>query len=58
MRRERPAIVLVMAILQIVFGSIGLLANLCNGGIQLAGGPRCSSRPAPRRRPSRPTWRR
>ncbi|HKI37945.1 MAG TPA: hypothetical protein VKA46_39185 [Gemmataceae bacterium] len=37
-RPNRPAIVLVMAILQIIFGSLGLLGNLCTGGIQLAGG--------------------
>jgi hypothetical protein len=38
MRRERPGSVLVMAILQIVFGVIALLLNICGGGFQLAGG--------------------
>jgi hypothetical protein len=30
--------VLVVAVLQICFGSLALLGNLCNGGLQLAGG--------------------
>jgi hypothetical protein len=37
-RPERPSAVLVVAILQICFGSLGLLGNLCCGGLQLAGG--------------------
>src|SRR4051794_11643492 len=36
--RNRPTSVLVLAILQIIFGSLGLLGSLCGVGMQLAGG--------------------
>ncbi len=35
---DRPSVVLVVAILQICFGSLGLVGSLCGGAIQLAGG--------------------
>ncbi len=38
MIRHRPAGVLVMAILLLIFGSLGLLGSLCGGAITLAGG--------------------
>jgi hypothetical protein len=37
-QRYRPSSVLVVAILQIVFGALALLLNVCGGGFQLAGG--------------------
>jgi hypothetical protein len=45
-RPERPSAVLVVAILQICFGSLGLLGSLCGGGAQLAGGSQVFTPPA------------
>jgi hypothetical protein len=44
-RPERPSAVLVVAILQICFGSLALLGSLCGGGLQLAGGARMFAPP-------------
>jgi hypothetical protein len=44
-RPERPSAVLVVAILQICFGSLGLLGSLCGGGMQLAGGAKMFAPP-------------
>jgi hypothetical protein len=38
MKRERPASVLVLAILQIVFGSLCFMLTTCGGVVQFAGG--------------------
>jgi hypothetical protein len=43
---ERPSSVLVVAILQIGFGSLVLLSNLCAGAIQLGGGAKMFAPPA------------
>jgi hypothetical protein len=45
-RPERPGAVLVVAILQICFGSLGLCGSLCGGGAQLAGGAKVFTPPA------------
>ncbi len=42
---ERPSSVLVIAILQICFGSLGLLFNLCGGAMQAAGGAKMFAPP-------------
>jgi hypothetical protein len=44
-RPERPSSVLVVAILQIAFGSLGLLFSLCGGAMQLAGGAKVFAPP-------------
>jgi hypothetical protein len=53
-RPNRPAIVVVMAIMQIVFGSLGLLRGLCGVGLQLAGGAKAFAVPAGPQQPQVP----
>ncbi len=45
-RPYRPSAVMVVAIMQITFGALGLLSNLCNVGIQAAGGTKAFTPPA------------
>jgi hypothetical protein len=43
MPRQRPTVILIIAILHFVFGGIGLLCNICGGVMELVGTPQAQA---------------